>query len=121
MWRSFVGCAIAYGVGLQLILSGLVVISSVTVLSAAHRAEHCVTSSSDHASALPGDHHSTCRCGPACAMSACAVMVGGLQAKTAIAWFATAASVQAARLDPRATLPRAMAEGPHSPRAPPKA
>ena len=119
MWRGLVGGVIAYGMALQLILSGLVVVSSITLLSAAPRAEHCITSSGDHASALPGDHHSTCRCGPACAMSACAAMVGGIQAKATIAWPTTDALLWVARLDPRATLPRAMAEGPHSPRAPP--
>src|SRR5215469_8861743 len=121
MWRGVVGCAVAYGMALQLILSGLVVVSSIASLSAAHSAEHCVISSGDDASVLPGNHHATCQCGPACAMSACAAIVGGLQAKATIAWPTTAASTWAGRLDLRATLPRAMAEGPHSPRAPPVA
>jgi hypothetical protein len=121
MWRGVVGCSLASAMALQLILSGLVVVSSIALLSAAPRAEHCVTSSGEDESALPGNRHAACRCGPACTMSACATIVGGLQAKATIAWPTTASAVRAAPLDPRATLPRAMAEGPHSPRAPPAA
>jgi hypothetical protein len=118
MWRGFVGCAIAYGMALQLIPSGLVVVSSITLLSAAHSAEHCVTSSGDDASVLPSNHHPTCRCGPGRAMLACATIVGGLQAKATIAWRTTAASTWAGHLDPRASLPRAMAGRAAQPRAP---
>jgi hypothetical protein len=121
MWRGFVGCGLAYVMALQLILSGLVVVSSIIVPSATHSAEHCVTSSGDDDSTSPGDHHAACRCGPACTMSACATIAGGLQAKATIAWPTTAAALQAAPLDPRATLPRAKAEGPHNARAPPVA
>ena len=119
MWRGFIGCAVAYGMALQLVLSGLVVVSSLTWLSAAQMAEHCVALSADDASALPGDRHPTCPCGPACSMAAGAAIVAGSQAKATLAWRTPGASSQATRLDPRATLPRAMAEGPHSPRAPP--
>ena len=116
MWRGFIGCAVAYGMALQLILSGLIVVSSIASLSAAQAAEHCATLSGDDAPALPGDRHTTCWCGPACMMTGCAAIVGGIQAK---ATRLTAGASQAAHLAPRATLPPAMAEGPHSPRAPP--
>ena len=118
MWRGFIGCAVAYGMALELILSGLVVISSITLLSAAQAAEHCATLTGDDARALPGGRHTTCWCGPACAMTGCAAIVGGIQAKATLAWL-TAGASQAAHLAPRATLPPAMAQGPHSPRGPP--
>ena len=118
MWRGFIGCAVAYGIALQIILSGLVVVSSITSLSVAQAAEHCVTLSGGDTAALPGDRHATCRCGPACTMTGCAAIVGGIQAKATLAWL-TAGASQAAHLAPRPTLPPAMAEGPHSPRAPP--
>ena len=118
MWRGFIGSAVAYGMALQLILSGLVVVSSITLLSAAQAAEHCVNLSGDDAPALPGDRHTTCRCGPACTMTGGAAIVGGIQAKATLAPL-TAGASPAAHLAPRVILPPAMAEGPHSPRAPP--
>src|ERR1700751_3966775 len=118
MWRGLIGCAVAYGMALQLVLSGLVVVSSMTLLSAAQAAAHCATLSGDDAPGLPSDRHSTSRGGPACTMTGCAAIVGGIQAKATLAWL-TAGASRAAHLAPRATLPPAMAEGPHSPRAPP--
>jgi hypothetical protein len=119
MWRGFIGGALAYGMALELILSGLVVVSSITLLSAAQAAEHCLTLSGDDAPASPGDRHALCRCGPACTITGCAAIVGGIQTKAALAWL-TAGTSQPAHLAPRAILPPAMAEGPHSPRAPPR-
>ena len=120
MWRGFVSCVALYAIALELVLSGFIVVSTMASASAGSSAEICVTAApgSHHASSDGVGHHAMCRCGPACTMSACAAVMAAAAASAAI--FRLTAGGSSPPCPPQtAGLARAMAAGPHSPRAPP--
>jgi hypothetical protein len=121
VWRGLIGCVTAYVIALQLALSGLAAISSLVSSSLAQAAENCAdhVSAGDDASGQPSGHHTTCPCGAACAMSGCAAALD--TAVAAIAWRVDAGSSLVPRLNPAPVPAKAMAKGPHNPRAPPRA
>jgi len=118
--RSLIGCLAAYAVTLQVAVSGLLAIASLT---SAHPVptEICSErpSGAGHASG-DGGHHFVYPCGPACLMSTCAAMLGATVAASTLVRPPSTGALPVPRFARQRVSSDPAGKGPHCPRAPPR-